>query len=191
MQTMRTMLTQTPPFVSGNRQCRFGSGGLLPPSRLSALGGAIGTCIAISMAMERAWLCRTQNCGALRLNPKQAGRLYGRGCFRARLGWKVVVRQRPSRHLRRFGRMLRGRFVMLGLRDRRRIARSWKWLGRRLYAAACTDTDTACPSAANAASSCSSREAWSSRNRRSTNSRFQRSRRLSSARVMPVSRSCR
>jgi hypothetical protein len=31
--------------------------------------------------------------------------------------------------------------------------------GRPLYAAACTDTDTACPSAANAASSCSSREA--------------------------------
>ena len=43
----------------------------------------------------------------------------------------------------------------------------------------------------NAASSCSSREAWSSRNRRSTDSRFQRSRRLNSARVMPVSRSCR
>jgi hypothetical protein len=41
------------------------------------------------------------------------------------------------------------------------------------YAAACTDTDTACPSAANAASSCSSREAWSSRNRRYTDSRFQ------------------
>jgi hypothetical protein len=58
-----------------------------------------------------------------------------------------------------------------------------RWEGRQLYAAVCTDTDTACPSAANAASSCSSREAWSSRNRRSTDSRFQRSRRLSSARV--------